>query len=188
MRWGTSGDLMLFESHCAGGMIIRKAISGNVDHVGVLIGTLHELGLLESLAFCGAKMWNWDDFTKQEWRVQYSRVLWRPLFVTGSKLAEVDAKLKEFKDYANSGTHAYELDVADITGMVSMRSGDTVDDKTFFCSELVAKAYKEAGLLREDVASCAYFPSCFEEQSNLSLFGAELGPEILVVFDEEEVE
>eukprot|EP00954_Amorphochlora_amoebiformis_P030109 1394153-Amorphochlora_amoeboformis.AAC.1 len=56
--------------------------------------------------------------------------------------------------------------------------------KTFFCSELVAKAYKEMNILREDVPSSAYLPGSFEESSGLVLFsGASLEPENRLTFD-----
>jgi hypothetical protein len=40
------------------------------------------------------------------------------------------------------------------------------EDRTFFCSELVAKAYKVLGIMVDDEKSCsAYYPSSFSSKS-----------------------
>jgi len=55
--------------------------------------------------------------------------------------------------------------------------------RTFFCSELIAKAYKVMGLLRHDVPSCLYLPGAFTDNSGLRLLsGAELGCEMKMKF------
>jgi hypothetical protein len=60
------------------------------------------------------------------------------------------------------------------------------DDRTFFCSELVAKAYKILGIMEEDGRPCNYFyPSSFSTKSQaLNLTKeATLGPELNIVLD-----
>jgi hypothetical protein len=40
------------------------------------------------------------------------------------------------------------------------------EDRTFFCSELIAKAFKVLGVIEDDEKSCAkYFPSSFSSKS-----------------------
>mmetsp|Transcript_16135 Transcript_16135/g.15519 ORF Transcript_16135/g.15519 Transcript_16135/m.15519 type:complete len:131 (-) Transcript_16135:34-426(-) len=65
------------------------------------------------------------------------------------------------------------------------------EDRTFFCSELVAKAYKVLGIIEEDQKSCAnYFPNSFSsERSNIDLKmteGAILGPQLIINVEIEE--
>ena len=60
------------------------------------------------------------------------------------------------------------------------------DDRTFFCSELVAKAYKVLGIMQDDGrASSTYYPSSFSNKGNALKFlpGCDLGPELNIVVD-----
>lgn len=38
---------------------------------------------------------------------------------------------------------------------------ENLDKRKFFCSELIAKAFKEAGLIKSDLACSTYYPSSF---------------------------
>lgn len=62
--------------------------------------------------------------------------------------------------------------------------GETVDEKrNFFCSELVASAYKLMGLLPRKVSSTQYWPGSFAARRGLRLQGgAMLGEETLIDF------
>ena len=41
------------------------------------------------------------------------------------------------------------------------------EDRTFFCSELIAKAYKVLDVIEDDLVSCAkFYPSSFSSKSN----------------------
>jgi hypothetical protein len=39
-----------------------------------------------------------------------------------------------------------------------------MEERGFFCSELIAKAYKECGILSTDSASCQFFPTDFSKE------------------------
>eukprot|EP00455_Lapot_gusevi_P048857 TRINITY_DN6820_c0_g1_i7.p2 TRINITY_DN6820_c0_g1~~TRINITY_DN6820_c0_g1_i7.p2 ORF type:complete len:108 (+),score=30.14 TRINITY_DN6820_c0_g1_i7:55-378(+) len=74
------------------------------------------------------------------------------------------------------------------TPMKMYRRNSVVDissnDRTFFCSELVARAYKSMGLLRESLSSGAYLPGSFSARSNLVLLnGAQLSDEYEIEFN-----
>ena len=57
-------------------------------------------------------------------------------------------------------------------------------DKSFFCSELVASAYKCLGLLPKNIASCHYWPGSFSTENKLELQEqASLGDEQLIDFE-----
>ena len=60
------------------------------------------------------------------------------------------------------------------------------DDRTFFCSELVAKAYKVLGIMEDDgKASSSFYPSSFSSKNNSLKFvsGCDLGSELNIVVD-----
>lgn len=60
---------------------------------------------------------------------------------------------------------------------------ETLDqNRTFFCSELVALAYKQLKLLPSDVASAQYWPGAFSTEKSLPLVGATLGEELTLDF------
>ncbi len=61
------------------------------------------------------------------------------------------------------------------------------DNREFFCSELIAKAYKEAGLIVQEQASWVYMPADFsKEGKRLKLEkDAKLSEEVMIRFDEE---
>ena len=60
---------------------------------------------------------------------------------------------------------------------------DWKNSKGFFCSQLVAAAYLNMGILDYDRCSLKYFPGSFSHSANLPLKSEfSLGPEIIVDF------
>ena len=58
------------------------------------------------------------------------------------------------------------------------------EDKTFFCSELVASAWKCLGILPRDVAASQYWPGSFGQGAQIKLEkGARLDDEMHIIFD-----
>lgn len=70
----------------------------------------------------------------------------------------------------------------------SATESEDIESREFFCSELIAKAFKECGLLATDVASCQFMPADFSKEKKLKLEkGAKLGEELMITFDEEDL-
>ncbi len=61
------------------------------------------------------------------------------------------------------------------------------EDRTFFCSELIAKAYKVLGVIEDDDKSCAkFYPGCFSSKNNNTLRfkpGMNLESELNIIID-----
>lgn len=59
------------------------------------------------------------------------------------------------------------------------------ESRTFFCSELIAKAFKVLGVIEDDEKSCAtFFPQSFSSKGGQALKmmpGMQLGPELNIV-------
>jgi AAA+ ATPase superfamily predicted ATPase len=57
------------------------------------------------------------------------------------------------------------------------------ENRTFFCSELVAKGYKVLGIINEEDKACsAYYPSSFSSHGKLKVVdGCILGPELNII-------
>ena len=63
------------------------------------------------------------------------------------------------------------------------------EERAFFCSELVAKAYKEVGLFETQKASSSFYPCDFASDGKVQLQGeARLGEELVITFDEERLQ
>jgi hypothetical protein len=59
------------------------------------------------------------------------------------------------------------------------------EDRTFFCSELIAKAYKVLGIIEDDKACCKYYPGSFSSKSSSLKFvhGMQLEPELNIIVE-----
>ena len=56
------------------------------------------------------------------------------------------------------------------------------DNRTFFCSELVAASYKRLGYLPCSKSAAQYWPGDFAAERDLKLINANLGSEVLIDF------
>ena len=67
---------------------------------------------------------------------------------------------------------------------------EDLSSREFFCSELIAKAYKRCGILKSEIASCQFLPGDFSSKSDkLTLeHGANLEEEILLMLDHDDIE
>ncbi len=66
-----------------------------------------------------------------------------------------------------------------------------MDSRNFFCSELVAKAYKECGLLNTSRACCTYYPGDFSQKAAHEIKlekDAKIGDELQILFDDKHFE
>jgi hypothetical protein len=61
--------------------------------------------------------------------------------------------------------------------------------REFFCSELIAKAYKEVGLLETTKASCQFMPGDFSSKNEIKLSGdSYLDEELVIMLDQRSIE
>lgn len=57
------------------------------------------------------------------------------------------------------------------------------EDRTFFCSELIASIYKYLGLIDLEKSSAQYWPGCFSDKNDLYFEnGAKFSKEYLIDF------
>lgn len=67
---------------------------------------------------------------------------------------------------------------------------EDLSSREFFCSELIAKAYKRCGILKSEIASCQFLPGDFSSKSDkLTLeHGAKLEEEMLLMLDHDDID
>ena len=57
------------------------------------------------------------------------------------------------------------------------------NNRTFFCSELIAKAYKTLRIYVSSRSCTTIYPKHFSSKKNLELTNASIGEELLITFD-----
>jgi len=177
----STGDIVLFQTKGIGPGIIRSATSSQYDHVGLFIRRGGRVGVLEALGESGVMVSSFVAFYRQNWHDQYSAIVVRKVVPALPARA-----LKEMRKFCRG----VEGKKYSLTAGKLMRRNSTLrfDDekRTYFCSELVAKAFKTVLLLRADCPSTEYYPGSFGQSERLPLLnGYRLGDETLIKFPEE---
>lgn len=165
-----SGDILLFRAKNLVSAVVRGATQSDFDHVALVLKRVNgEVFLLESL-LTGVWTNSWAEFHEKR-ASGYARIVLRQLkhVITRPNLT----KLASFCQSVKGASYSVAP-----TKFVTRRSNSVLDfndlKRTFFCSELVASAYKHIGLLRTGVSSTQYMPGTFASP-DLLLQGNELG-------------
>lgn len=127
-------------------------------------------------------MLDWEIFVKNNWNKLYQKLSFRKL--RHKRCLDSMQKLEQF--IRSTIGLKYQLNASKI---LRKRDDDDAnvkkEDKSYFCSELVASAYKSLGLLPKDMSSAQYWPGSFSSRSGLKLLdGSHLEDEQIIEFDE----
>jgi len=183
-RSARTGDLLLFNTVGKGPAIIRFGTNSVYDHVGLVVKVKgQDCSVLEALGE-GVGIAKLSDFKHLKWWQQYRCIVIRRL-----NAGLTPEQVLAFQRFVKS-TVGRKYKIWKPSAMYRKKSTMEVDDpgRSFFCSELVACAYKQASLLPRHQASCRYFPGSFAESSGMLLLkGAKLGTETKIVFDKSQV-
>lgn len=104
-------------------------------------------------------MLDWDIFVKNKWHSMYEKMAFRKL-----RHSRTLASMQTLEQFIRSVIGLkYRLTPAKI-----FQKKDSEDkEKSYFCSELVAGAYKALGLLPKDVPASQYWPGSFSGKGNI---------------------
>lgn len=122
----------------------------------------------------------WSDFLKFKWHLQYSRLVYRPLEAerTGNMLKSLEEFTREVRGMQ------FQFSASKLIGKHSSSS----TQQGYFCSELLAIAFKRCGLLPPEAIPSRYFPGHFSTEKRLELLSpAHLGAELLIDFDHKDL-
>lgn len=137
--------------------------------------------IFESTSQLGVDLLDWNAFMNNKWHNLYSKMVYRRL---NYKISEDELEqLEEFAQQVRG--KKYKMNLVKICRQKSDRdaSENIKDTKSYFCSELIASAYKRIGLLPADVSATQYWPGAFSINSDTEyLKGATLGDEYLIDF------
>lgn len=115
---------------------------------------------------------------RMDWRSIYSKIVFKHLYINRS--TPIISKLEDFIGEVRG--KRYRITPAKL---FSSRAGRAGSEESFFCSELVASAYKAMGILPEDAVTSKFWPGDFADDKRLELRTGELSEEILIDFDME---
>lgn len=172
------GDVLLFQTRGVIAGLVRMATIAPYDHVAILYKTQRDhLMMLESTTE-GVTCRSWSSFIISGKFKQYSKVKLRSLIIGEQEFHMTRDRLLDFV----SKVHGQEYGIGP-RKLLRRRSLDGAERRTYFCSELVAAAYKHMGILSKELSSSQYMPGHFSSSFQLSMLKqAELGLEMELVF------
>ncbi|GAB5366594.1 hypothetical protein AAMO2058_001156600 [Amorphochlora amoebiformis] len=106
------------------------------------------------------------------YKEKYSRICYRKLIIPGGATPK---QLHELSEFARK-VRGLSYGISSLFAFFTFTEGLS-EQRTFFCSELVAAAYRHCGILSPHICTASVYPSHFGEDYNLTLLkGAKLGP------------
>ncbi|KAM3135611.1 hypothetical protein pb186bvf_012282 [Paramecium bursaria] len=176
------GDLLLFRGKDLNCQFQRAFTQSQYDHVAMIIRMeQNQIYFFEALPLHGVGLCRWQSFISRKWYELYEKICLRKLHV------ERDNNFRaKFHDFVNNNIgKQYSINP---TKFLTFQSQIAMDQKkqenrTYFCSELVAKCYKHLNLLPIEYSSTQYWPGSFsQENKKLKLLYGSLSPEFLIDF------
>lgn len=181
-----TGDIILFSGTCWVGKTIKLLSWSRWSHVGMVVyGPSHSEPMVYESTHCNKlKCFDTGENTmgvqlvplKDRVDIYKGRVAYRHLY---SELSEEQLySLKLFrhsmqgKDFERSKYQMWSSNYSFIPSKEDLSS--------LFCSELIAAAYQELGLLGKEIPSNKFVPKDFSAKGNIDFIGATLGPEIML--------
>ncbi|CAD8124658.1 unnamed protein product [Paramecium sonneborni] len=174
LDWAETGDILLFQTDNYLAKLQRAITSSQFDHVGLIIRKKehNEIMVVDVKNNIGVDFEFWKFFLKLN--TQYKKINYRKLLNVDREF--INSKIQEFieKVYGQE----FQLN---IMKLLQQQSNGLIN-KGYFCSELIAKAYKYCSLLPQQKASSQYWPVTFSKQLKL-LNQAELSHSMTILLD-----
>lgn len=169
-----SGDILLFKSKAIAAKLQRGITLSSFDHVALLLKYENNMvGVLESTSQFGVKTVFWSDFIDYNWHLDYKMLVYRKLEY--DRPSNFTSQLQSFINKVEG--KKYSLNPSKI-----FKNKTPGEENNFFCSELVASAYRYLGLLPKSIKSSTYLPGHFSSKNKLDLENASLGQEFVIDF------
>lgn len=153
-----TGDILLFRGNMSGPMIIRTVTNSEFDHVAMIIRLQNdpEVYFVEATGNRGVTYNKWSNVRAHIGPDKfYAKLSWRKV----ENKRETTTNLSKFLEEAIGST--YEIGAKKLLRQKSITEKNFPDGRkyvetgrTFFCSELVAKAFKIMGIIEDDETSC----------------------------------
>jgi hypothetical protein len=172
-----TADLMLFQAKNVGARIQRKIAGSQFDHVAmILCHASGKVSIFEATNQDGVALVDWDQFFELNWLDLYSQVVYRKV-----EFERTDTMLMDLQKFINE-TKGKKF-AFNAKKMIIKNNKKAGQEEDFFCSELVASAFKAMGLLPFELDPSKIWPVNFEKDDGLPLINAKMGPLVEIDFD-----
>jgi hypothetical protein len=174
----TTGDVLLFRSLTTMSSLARVFTNSCYDHIAMVLRfSSGRLALLESTfpsvkSMQGVNLLSWDEYVLDQHYLGSSRVTYRHLEVEFS-----DVILKSLESFVE-GVQGMKYHLS----AMKLLTKPNDDTEGYFCSQLVAAAYKTLGLITSEAPSSGFWPGDFSSERSLELQGAYLCEEQVIDF------
>mgnify|MGYP000855427302 CR=1 FL=1 len=171
-----TGDILLFRGSQAGSLVTRTFTGSHFDHVAMVLkfaSEPDEVFLVEATGNMGVSLNRWAYLKEHIGKGKfYEKLVFRHVdYDRGTKMVD---NLEKFLSEAVG--LKYGLGGGKLMRQQTMQMKNTdknsmiSEGRTFFCSELVAKAFKCLGIIEDDDISCArFFPHHFSSRGDKGL-------------------
>jgi hypothetical protein len=159
-----TGDILLFKSKTFAAKLQRSLTRCEFDHVALLLRYSNgEIVLLEATGKEGVGLCRWKTFRKNNWQKLYHKLVFRKLQFDRNpeSIGQVEKFVKSVVG------KKYKVILSKLFKKKSNMDEELNENRTFFCSELIAACYKKLGLLPPDISSASYWPSSFAPNKKL---------------------
>jgi len=172
-------DILLFRGYSGCSKFQRFFTRATYDHIALIIKYNEHIYIYESTSFEGVKLKSFQDYVDYSWYLLYEKITYRPLLINNEILnaekinKEFDSKINEYIKKTHDKKYS-------LKGLC-LKS----NENRFFCSELIASAYRYLGILSKKSINKSYLPGTFSKDSNIKLEdGFQFGPEYIIYFNE----
>lgn len=158
-----TGDILLFRGSHAGAKITRISTGSHFDHIAMVLkfeSAPEEVYFVEATGNNGVSLNKWQYIKPHIGKDKfYEKIVIRHVdFDRGGKMVKNLEKFLGEVVGLKYGISSSKLLRQKTVIKSELDQNELIDaDRTFFCSELVAKAYKLLGIMVDDDVSCALF-------------------------------
>ena len=196
-----TGDILLFRTdtkNVLGSWITRTFTNSHFDHVAVLLrfgDSVKDLYLFEAVGERGVRLASWINTRSELYPGGFfEKIVTRKLLLemTGEKLHELDS-FRRNSTGLRYGIHPSKLLMtqrSEPRASSPKKQHEVDQDRVFFCSELVAKAFKVLELIRDpyEKSSGCYVPGSFVKDSSIDkdmVHSIALGPMVNILVNKD---
>ena len=161
-----TGDLLIFRGFEFAARCQRCFTGAHYDHVALLVRINDYLCVYESTSKDGVKMRRWVEFTYSHWNLLYDKMVYRRLIINEDDeniRTQIENMIKnKTEDFIKeTESKKYVINICSLCcskKVESEKENKWGETKGFFCSQLVAAAYLNCGIISYVANSGSYLP------------------------------
>ena len=168
-----TGDILIFKGRELSSKLQRFFTKNEYDHVAIIIKTSYRLEIYESNGNCGVKLRSWNDYIANGWINSFDKIVYRKLLYNENKNESIKnliyININEFITCTENKSYSLPLKSILCNNKFNKENKDWKNYKGFFCSQLVAAALIQIGVLKSLRSTAEYLPGDFSSRSKKKL-------------------